>query len=191
MFQHCQALKTSPNTSCLRVSSWSFSSSAHSASRKLKARSVTLLGLWCRLCRRAATVTPPGCGTVSLFCEMYLLGTFYCLGCSCFSGSHPVQALRMLDMLGVRTISTSTFFRHQTQYLQPTIICAWQEHQAGLVKQLKADHAKQVILAVDGRSDSPGHCAKFGATSAIEQQIRKVLDVQLVQVGFAHQVKET
>ena len=118
-------------------------------------------------------------------------GNLLLSGVLLFSGSHPVQALRMLDMLGVRTISTSTFFRHQTQYLQPTIISAWQEHQAGLVKQLKADHAKQVILAVDGRSDSPGHCAKFGATSAIEQQIRKVLDVQLVQVGFAHQVQET
>ena len=118
-------------------------------------------------------------------------GNLLLSGALLFSGSHPVQALRMLDILGVRTISTSTFFRHQTLYLQPTILHAWREHQAGLVEQLKADHTKQVILAVDERSGSPGHCAKFGATSAIEQQIRKVLDVQLLQVGFMYWGKET
>ena len=33
------------------------------------------------------------------------------------------------------------------------------------------------------RSDSPGHCAKYGTYSLIEDRINKVLDLQLVQVG--------
>lgn len=32
------------------------------------------------------------------------------------------------------------------------------------------------------RSDSPGHCAKYGSYSLIEERLNKVLDVQLVQV---------
>ena len=39
-----------------------------------------------------------------------------------------------------------------------------------------------VVLSGDGRSDSPGHSAKYGAFTVIEQRINKVLDAQLVQV---------
>lgn len=38
-----------------------------------------------------------------------------------------------------------------------------------------------VVLSGDARSDSPGHSAKYGAFTVIEQRINKVLDVQLVQ----------
>ncbi|CAH3028847.1 unnamed protein product [Porites evermanni] len=38
-----------------------------------------------------------------------------------------------------------------------------------------------VVLLGDGRSDSPGHCAKYGAFTVIEKRVNKVLDVQLVQ----------
>ena len=34
----------------------------------------------------------------------------------------------------------------------------------------------------DGRSDSPGHSAKYGVFTVIEQRVNKVLDVELVQV---------
>lgn len=43
-----------------------------------------------------------------------------------------------------------------------------------------------VVLSGDGRSDSPGHCAKYGAFTVIEQRVNKVLDVQLVQVSTWH-----
>ena len=43
-----------------------------------------------------------------------------------------------------------------------------------------------VVLSGDGRSDSPGHCAKYGAFTVIEQRVNKVLDVQLVQVSKWH-----
>lgn len=39
-----------------------------------------------------------------------------------------------------------------------------------------------MILAADGRCDSPGHSAKFGSFTFIEQHINKVVDFQLVQV---------
>ena len=38
-----------------------------------------------------------------------------------------------------------------------------------------------VVLSGDGRSDSPGHSAKYGVFTVIEQRVNKVLDVELVQ----------
>ncbi|XP_061195757.1 uncharacterized protein LOC133203984 [Saccostrea echinata] len=38
-----------------------------------------------------------------------------------------------------------------------------------------------LVLAGDGRSDSPGLCAKYGAFTFIETKINKVLDIQQVQ----------
>ena len=43
-----------------------------------------------------------------------------------------------------------------------------------------------VVLSGDGRSDSPGHCSKYGAFTVIEQRVNKVLAVQLVQVSTWH-----
>ena len=40
-----------------------------------------------------------------------------------------------------------------------------------------------LTLSGDGRCDSPGHSAKFGSYTVIEQQTNRVLDFQLVQVG--------
>uniref|UniRef100_A0AAV2LQR1 Transposase n=2 Tax=Knipowitschia caucasica TaxID=637954 RepID=A0AAV2LQR1_KNICA len=49
-----------------------------------------------------------------------------------------------------------------------------------ILNQLKAKEGG-LILAGDCRSDSPGHCAKFGTYTVIEERINKVLDLQLVQ----------
>ena len=37
-------------------------------------------------------------------------------------------------------------------------------------------------LGGDGRSDLPGHCAKYGSYTFMDVQTQKVVDVQLVQV---------
>ena len=40
-----------------------------------------------------------------------------------------------------------------------------------------------LVLAGDGRCDSPGYSAKFGSYTLMEQQVNRVVDFQLVQVG--------
>uniref|UniRef100_A0AAV2KG27 Transposase n=2 Tax=Knipowitschia caucasica TaxID=637954 RepID=A0AAV2KG27_KNICA len=107
-------------------------------------------------------------------CNLMLSGAIH------FSGCMPTQALRMLGLLGVQCISVRTFFRHQQLYTIPTIIGTWKNKQAQILNQLKAKEGG-LILAGDCRSDSPGHCAKFGTYTVIEERINKVLDLQLVQ----------
>ncbi len=81
----------------------------------------------------------------------------------------------------VNTISYSTFKDHARDYLQPTVWHAWQDHQADLIRHL-AGMEGGLMLGGDGRSDSPGHSAKFGSYTAMEMRINKVLEISLVQV---------
>ena len=43
---------------------------------------------------------------------------------------------------------------------------------------------KPLILAGDGRADSPGHSAKYGSYTVIDLTCNKVVDFKLVQVGL-------
>ena len=73
------------------------------------------------------------------------------------------------------------FSRHQQQYILPTIVLSWRQSHSSLIAELRALN-RGLVLAGDGRSDSPGHCAKYGAFTFIETKINKVLDIQQVQV---------
>ncbi|XP_077069958.1 uncharacterized protein LOC143722443 [Siphateles boraxobius] len=107
-------------------------------------------------------------------CNLLLSGAIH------FSGCMATQTIRMLKLFGLQCISPGTFFRHQRYYTIPTIVQAWRNEQRGIIRELK-ETGGGLILSGDCRSDSPGHCAKYGSYSLIEDRINKVLDVQLVQ----------
>ena len=99
------------------------------------------------------------------------------------SGCMPAKAMRLFKLLGLNTISSSTFFRHQRLYVQPIIYRMWRNHQNNLLSTLKNMNGG-LQLAADGRSDSPGHCAKFGNFTVMEMRTNKVLNIEIVQVGL-------
>jgi len=90
----------------------------------------------------------------------------------------PAKALRLFSVLKCPTIITSTFFRHQQNYLLPSIDFISGKHQQRLLKENNA----QLIIGDDERADSPGHSAKFGSYSMVELTKNKVTDLKLVQV---------
>ena len=98
-----------------------------------------------------------------------------------FAGALPTKSLRIFNILHCCCISPATFFRHQRQYLQPTISAIWISEQLPLLSKLR-DEKTKLSLAGDGRADSPGHSAKYGSYSVIEMSYNKVLDYKLVQV---------
>ena len=98
-----------------------------------------------------------------------------------YSGSLPSKALRMFEILNITTISRKTYFRHQSKYLQPATDSVWKRKQESILTSLKSK-GKQLVLAGDGRSDSPGYSAKFGSYSILELTCNKIVDFQLVQV---------
>ncbi|XP_055884447.1 uncharacterized protein LOC129926168 [Biomphalaria glabrata] len=97
-----------------------------------------------------------------------------------FTGCLVGQTMQFLDALNLARISESTFFKHQKDYLHATVENVFSKEQQDIINHVKIANLN-LNLAGDGRSDSPGHSAKYGAYSVLECQINKVLDIQIVQ----------
>ncbi|XP_072168561.1 uncharacterized protein [Diadema setosum] len=95
-----------------------------------------------------------------------------------FGGASPTKVIRVLGFMNLKGISLSTFMEHQSTYLQPTIIRVWERKQRELIRRVRE---KEIILGGDGRADSPGHSAKYGAYTLMDMESKKVLNIQLVQ----------
>ena len=93
------------------------------------------------------------------------------------------KVLRMFEFVGVTVISSSTYYRHVDMYIQPTVHMFWERNQKELIDTLIQTNSSGLIFAGDGRCDSPGHCAKYGSYTFMEQRYNKVLHFQLVQVN--------
>ena len=63
----------------------------------------------------------------------------------------------------------------------PSIYLHWKLYQAKLIEQLKGD-GKDLVIGGDGRHDSMGHSAKYGAYTVFCCNNSKIIDFALVQV---------
>ena len=98
-----------------------------------------------------------------------------------YTGCLPAKALRMFKTLNCASITRKTYFRHQNTYLQPAISLVWERHLRKLLSELMIEK-KGLVIAGDGRADSPGHSAKYGSYLIIDINKNNVVDVKLVQV---------
>lgn len=87
--------------------------------------------------------------------------------------------------MNVACVSSTSYYRHIGSYVNPVVVQLWNEHQTQLWNTL-SNMENDLVLAADGRCDSPGHCAKYGSFTFIEQQINRVVDFQLVQVHITY-----
>lgn len=128
------------------------------------------------------------CGFSWQWCSQPYLGSIPAgnLGLSAgilFSGALAAKVLRVLQCMGVATITQRTFSSHQSSILFPSVARVWDKHQRDYVRMAE-ERGEPLVLGGDGRADSPGHCAKYGSID-LEQGI--VVDIQLVQ---SNQVKK-
>lgn len=85
--------------------------------------------------------------------------------------------------MGVATITQRTFSSHQSSILFPSVARVWDKHQRDY-DRMAEERREPLVLAGDGRADSPGHCAKYGSYSTIDLEQGIVVDIQLVQVIY-------
>jgi len=83
--------------------------------------------------------------------------------------------------LNLASISSSTFYRHIQQFVQPTILSVWNNHQQQLVSCM-AQRSGSLILGGDMQADSPGHSAKYGSYTMMDLTGNLVVDISLIQV---------
>lgn len=100
-----------------------------------------------------------------------------------FFGSIPTTILMMYKFMNVPCISMSTNINHQQFYLYRSIAHVWSNNQKDYVNSVVARNPS-VVLAGDGRCDSPGYFAKYGSFNVMDLQEGVVVDVQLVQVSL-------
>ena len=98
-----------------------------------------------------------------------------------YAGALPAQILKMFRFMNLVTITRKTFFRHQNKFLQPAVHSVWNRHREMLLSSLR-EKGDKLITAGDGRSDSPGHSAKYGSYSLLELTCNKIVDFKLIQV---------
>ena len=87
----------------------------------------------------------------------------------------------MFKLFNVATVCERTFYKLVTRWVQPIIHWLWKSEQKSVIEKAKSIGG-ELVLAGDGRADSPGSCAKYGTYTIMEMSLNKVLDLQLVQV---------
>jgi len=97
------------------------------------------------------------------------------------NGASFSKMSRVFATLNVASISSSTFYRHIQQFVQPTILSVWNSHQQQLVSCM-AQRSGSLILGGDMRADSPGHSAKYGSYTMMDLTGNRVVDISLIQV---------
>ncbi len=97
-------------------------------------------------------------------------GNLLISGSILFSGTIPSKILRVFELMNCATISSGTFFAHQKKYLFPSIDNVYKWHQFSMMTILQNEE-KELVLGGDGRCDSPGFSAKYGAYSFMELDV--------------------
>nr|XP_021331120.1 uncharacterized protein LOC110439428 isoform X1 [Danio rerio] len=109
-----------------------------------------------------------------------------------FTGGSFIQLQRVFKAMNLQTIQYSAFRNHARNFLEPAIIHKWNLEQQNIFTQLKKEGA--VALAGDMRADTPGHSAKFGSYTLMDNETNKIVDLQLIQSnevgGSYHMEKE-
>ncbi|XP_028403949.1 uncharacterized protein LOC114526538 [Dendronephthya gigantea] len=95
------------------------------------------------------------------------------------SGGSPAKVIHMFQHMGLSGISLETFYRHQRTLLLPAIFIHWQDYQRKILERLKL--LESLVISGDGRHDSMGHSAKYGAYTIFCCTSPQIIHFSLIQ----------
>ena len=84
-------------------------------------------------------------------------------------------------LINFKCIGKGTYYNLRERYVFPVVKTMWKEQQAEVCSGLKLKESA-VVLAGDGRCDSPGHCAKYCTYTLLDVESKKVVDFKVVAV---------
>ncbi|XP_015759354.1 PREDICTED: uncharacterized protein LOC107338632 [Acropora digitifera] len=96
------------------------------------------------------------------------------------AGGSASKVFRIFSHMGLGCLCMNTFFRYQRNKLFPTILLYWEKYQQNLLEKVKAIE-DGITIAGDGRHDSMGHCAKYGAYTIFCFTLPMILHFSLIQ----------
>ncbi|KAK7490536.1 hypothetical protein BaRGS_00018139, partial [Batillaria attramentaria] len=96
-----------------------------------------------------------------------------------FTACSPSRLITLFKSASIAIFGQTTYNSLQGAYLVPAVRSVWARCQEKLFAS--RPRARPVKLAGDGRCDSPGHCAKYGAYSLLDATTMEVLHIELIQ----------
>ena len=97
-----------------------------------------------------------------------------------YTGNHFASTSAFMTSCSIRFFKKGNFNSLQRKYLWPVVNHRYLLQHRELLQSLKGE---RLILAGDGRCDSPGHNAKYGTYSIMHVTTEKILAFSLVQVS--------
>ncbi|XP_033127439.1 uncharacterized protein LOC117125148 [Anneissia japonica] len=97
-----------------------------------------------------------------------------------YSGNTYTTAAEFFDTFKLKFFSENDFYYIQRKYLLPVVNSMWNSQQQQLLSEYEGN--TDLIVAGDGRSDSPGHSAAFGTYSLMDTKTNAVLATSVVKV---------
>ena len=129
------------------------------------------------------------CGDVIIQIERKTIGSMLSIELTCHSGhttywdSQPVVKKNPLGnlLMAASILFTGNTFAAISRYLFPVVNEAWEAESRRQIEKL---NGKAVVnLDGDGRCDSPGHCAKYGTYTLMDDDTGVVVAFNFVQVS--------
>ena len=109
------------------------------------------------------------------------LGNLLLAAAILFTGSTFSSISRLASCINLQFFSESVFYDTQLKYLFPVVNEAWETE---LNRQINKLTCSEVVnLDGDGRCDSPGHCAKYGTYTLMDEEQGNVVAFSVVPVS--------
>lgn len=96
------------------------------------------------------------------------------------AGASISKILLVLKHMGLTTYKARTYFLHQSNFLFPAVFRHWELYRAALINEMQ--NLDEIVVCGDGRFDSMGHSAKYGAYTIFCSNIKKIVHFQIIQV---------
>ena len=97
-----------------------------------------------------------------------------------YSGNTYKHTADFARHLNLQFVSPSHYYKIQKTILFPVVQQTWIKSQATIVKQMK--QTSSVDVCGDGRCDSPGHSAKYGTYTLMDEKTNLIIELSVVQV---------
>ena len=111
----------------------------------------------------------------------FLAGNILLSFSTLMAGVSISRVLLMFRHMGLSAYSPQTYFSHQRKLIFPTVIKNWNDYRREIVEKLKT--VKDAVWCGDGRFNSMGHSAKYGAYTMLSTTLMKIVHFELVQVS--------
>lgn len=96
------------------------------------------------------------------------------------AGASISKVLLLFRHMNLCAYNIRTYFYHQSRFLFPAILEHWERYQSSLLSKIK--NMDEIAFAGDGRFDSMGHSAKYGAYTMFTFPEMKIVHFELLQV---------